>query len=265
MANLQKYGSFEIEGAEEALSQASKGGGGTERWKPRSGSNALRFLPPMAGKKSPFAIQYQHWVTVEGQRKPMNCARMMTKQRCAACEKMDLLLKTGNAADFDTAQKDWKPKLSVSANVVDRDNESSGVAVYSFGKSVLDQLVKIRKDARGGGDFTDPEDGFDILIDKSGEGMKTEYSVRAARDTTPLHDDPAIAAGWLDNQYDLDRYMTVPSWDDQIAMLGGEAPRQERRMGRVDSQGQRQPEVLTPPAANGGRRRSVADDTDIPF
>lgn len=263
MANIQRFGTFEIEGAEEALSQASKGGGSTERWKPHTGKNAVRFLPPMVGKKSPFAIQYQHWITnAEGKRVPMNCARMMLKQRCACCDKMDALQRTGNAADFDAAQQ-WKPKLSVSANVIDRDDESKGVQVYSFGKMVLDQLVAIRKDARGGGDFTDPEDGFDILIDKTGEGMKTEYSVRAARDTTPLHDDQAIAAGWLDNQYDLDRYLTVPSYDDQLAVLGGEAP-VVRDVGRVTASGQRKPEVLAPPAA-GGRRRSIADDTEAPF
>ena len=263
MANIQKYGAFEIDGAEEALAQASKGGGGAERWKPHTGQNAVRFLPPMMGKKSPFAVQYQHWITTpDGQRRPMNCARMMMKQRCACCEKMDSLQRTGNAADFDAAQG-WKPKLSVSANLIDRLDESKGVQVYSFGKSVLDQLVSIRKDTRGGGDFTDPEDGFDILIDRRGEALKTEYTVRAARDTTPLHDDSTIAAGWLDNQYDLDRYLTVPSYDEQLALLGGEAPRQARDMGRVNAAGERKPEVLPP--ASGGRRRSVADDTEAPF
>lgn len=262
MANLQKFGTFEIEGAEEALSEASKGS--ADRWKPQTGQNAVRFLPPMVGKKSPFSVQYQHWITnAEGKRVPMNCARMMAKQPCACCEKMDRLQKTGNAADFDAAEL-LKPKLSVSANLIDRDNMLKGVQVYSFGKSVLDQLVKIRKDPRGGGDFTDPDDGFDILIDKSGSGMKTEYRVTAARDTTPLHDDPEGAAEWLNHQFDLDRYLTVPSYDEQLAMLGGEAPRQSRDMGRVNSAGQRQPEVLTAPSATG-RRRSVADDTDVPF
>ena len=260
---MQKYGSFDISAAEEALSEASKGGGG-DRLKLKSGTNVVRFLPPPVGKSSPFAIIYQHWITTaEGKRTPINCARMMLKQRCACCEKMDSLSRTGNAADFDAAQE-WKATLSVAANVVDRDDESKGPQLLYFGKTILDQLVAIRKDPRGGGDYTDAEDGFDIIIEKTGADKNTKYAVRGARNTTPLHEDTGLASEWLDNQVDLDRLRTVLSYDEQIARLGGDAPRQARDLGRVNSSGQRKPEVLSAPA-QGQRRRSVADDTDVPF
>lgn len=265
MANLQRHGTFDISGAEEALAEASKGGG-AERWKPAQGQNVIRFLPPMIGKSSPFAVTYQHWITTpDGQRRPMNCARMMSKQRCAACEKMEALQKSGNSADFTAAQL-WKAKLSVVANIVDRNDEAKGVQLYSFGKTVLDQLVTIRKDPRGGGDFTDVEDGFDILLTRRGEGQKTEYTVLASRESTPLADDPGQANEWLDNQYDVDRFKTVPSYDEQLALLGADAPAPARDVTpRVTAAGQRRPEVLPPAPAATGRRRSVADDTDVPF
>ena len=261
---IQKYGSFDIDAADEALLEASRSGNG-DRLKLKQGQNILRFLPPPVGRRQPFAIIYQHWVTTaESKRVPMNCARMMAKQRCAACEKMDDLLRSNNSAD-KAAAEDWKAKRSVAVNVIDREDEDRGVQLLNFGDMILKQLIAIRKDARAGGDFTDAEDGFDIIIERTGEKKSTKYAVRGARNTTPLHEDPSVAAGWIDNQVDVDRLKLVPSYDDQLEMLGGEAPRQTRDLGRVNAAGQRRPEVLEAPPAAAGRRRSVADDTDVPF
>jgi hypothetical protein len=259
MSNLVKHGTWDIESAVADLAEASKGN--ADFFKFKAGQNVLRFLPPAAGQSSPFAVTYQHWVVLpDGSKSPLNCARMMAKQRCAACEEMDRLLRSGNEADFKAANE-WKPKLQVLANIVDRDDESKGLQIVRFGKSILDQLVAIRKDARSGGDFTDVEDGFDIIVTKKGEGVKTEYTVLPSRESTPLHDDEAQSSAWLDSQFDLDKYRRVPTYEEAYAKLSGEVVAKERSPGRVTASGAKKPEVL-PPA----RRRNVGDDTsDIPF
>lgn len=261
MANLQKHGTWDIEAAVADLAEASKGN--ADFFKFKQGQNVLRFLPPPAGQSSPFAVTYQHWIVLpDGNKTPMNCSRMMAKQRCAACERMDQLLRSGNDADFKAANE-WKPKLQVLANVIDRDDEGKGLQIARFGKSILDQLVAIRKDSRSGGDFTDVDDGFDIIVTKKGEGVKTEYTVLPSRESTPLHDDATQAADWLDNQYDLDKYRKVPTFEEGYAKLTGEVVVPERAPGRVTAGGAKKPEVLPP--AGGSRRRSVGDDTDVPF
>jgi hypothetical protein len=261
MSNIIKHGTFDIESALADLAEASKNS--TDRWKPKAGQNVVRFLPPMEGKTSPFSVTYQHWITLpDGARRSMNCARMMAKGRCAACEKMDSLQKSGNAADFE-ASKDWKSKLNVTANIIDREDEAKGVQLYSFGKTVLDKLVAIRKDSRAGGDFTDSEDGFDIVLTKKGEGMKTEYDALASRNSTPLSDDPEQAALWLDGQYDLDRYKGIPSYEEQLELLGGNAAPPMRDVGRVNSAGHRKPEVLPPARTAGGKGRRIEDEFDV--
>ncbi len=260
MSNLVKHGTWDIESAVADLASASKGN--ADYFKFKAGQNVLRFLPPAPGQSSPFAVTYQHWVVLpDGTKSPMNCARMMAKQRCAACERVDELLRSGNEADFKLSNE-IKAKLQVLANVIDRDDESKGIQIVRFGKSILDQLVSIRKDARAGGDFTDAEDGFDIIVTKKGEGVKTEYSVLASRESTALHDDPAQAADWLDSQYDLDKYRKVPSYEEGYAKLTGENVAPERTPGRLTASGAKKPEVLPPVRS----RRSVADDTsDVPF
>jgi len=254
--NIIRRGSFEIEAAEAALAEASKGG--ADFFKPKSGQNALRFLPPPEGKTSPFVVSYQHWVTLpDGSRSNMNCGRMVAKQRCPVCEKMDDLLRSGNEVDFKAASE-FKPKLRVFANIIDRDDEAKGVQVFGFGKSVLDQLVAIRKDTRAGGDFTDIEDGFDIILTKKGEGMKTEYTCLASRESSALSDDADLSSLWMDNQYDLDVYKRVLPYEEAYAKLTGESVASERP-GRVTSGGLKKPEVL-PPANKTAKRRNVEDD-----
>ena len=259
MSNLVKHGTWDIESAVADLSLASKGN--ADFFKFKAGQNVLRFLPPVAGQSSPLAVTYQHWVVLpDGTKSPMNCARMMAKQRCAACERADELMRSGNEADFKLANE-IKAKLQVLANIIDRDDEAKGVQIVRFGKSILDQLVAIRKDARSGGDFTDVEDGFDIIVTKKGEGVKTEYACLPSRESTALHDDAGQGETWLDNQYDLDKYRKVPSYEEGYAKLTGEMIAPDRSPGRVSASGARKPEVL-PPA----RRRSVADDTnETPF
>jgi hypothetical protein len=264
MSNLTKHGTFDIDAALADQQEASKGS--SDYFKFKNGQNVIRFLPPLAGQSSPFAVLYQHWVTLpDGSRTSLNCSRMMAKQRCPACEEMDRLARSGNEVDFK-ASNDWKPKLRIKANIIDRDDEDKGVQVVEFGKSILDQLVAIRKDPRAGGDFTDIEDGFDIVVTKKGEGVKTEYACLASRETTALHNDADVAQEWLDNQHDLSRAKYVPTYEEAYARLsgGGRAPADH---GRVNSSGSRKPEVLPPASKTGAaKRRSVADDTsDIPF
>lgn len=258
MSNIVKHGGWSVEAAEAVAAEANKGQ--ADFYKAKAGANPLRFLPPAEGSSSPLVVTYQHFINLpDGSKASFNCARMMAKSRCPACERMDELLRSGNDADYK-ASWDFKAKLRVFANVVDRDDEERGVQVFAFGKSILDQLLAIRKDARAGGDFTDPEDGFDIIVTKKGEGMRTEYSVLPARSSSPLSEDTEQFASWLNGMYDLSRYLKVPTYAEASAKLSGDdVARDERPAARSSGR----VEVLPP--ANTGKSKKQRIDDDIPY
>ena len=78
----------------------------------------------------------------------------------------------------------------------------AGTQVFAFGKMIYEQLRSIRNDPDSGGDFTHPETGFDIIIERTGSGkFDTAYDVRAARHETKLEN-----MNWLDCRNNLERF-----------------------------------------------------------
>lgn len=209
MSSLVKYGSFEIEAAEDEKSELDAMGGGAFL-KLEAGRNVVRFLPPKLGMRSPFVKVQQHFMEIPGAQKSavFNCPRMENR-RCAGCVQVDTLRATGNPIDNDKAGK-WAAKLRVYANVISRKNPEMGPQVIAFGKMIYEKLLALRQDEDAGGDFTHPDEGFDIIISKTGEKMNTKYDVTPARASSPLGD-----VEWIEIQRDIRPLTNVPT-DDQI-------------------------------------------------
>jgi hypothetical protein len=182
------------------------------------GESVVRFLPPTPDKKTPFRVVWTHYVP--GAQPPVSfaCPQKEANELCPYCEKADQYRKTGNKVDYDKVGK-LLPRRRVYANVVDMNNPDKGVQVLAFGKDIHEQLVKIRQrsESRGGGNFSHPIDGFDIIIERTGTGQyDTEYEVVAARDKTKLAN-----LAWIEQQLNLDVYGDVKSYEEIVAMLGG--------------------------------------------
>lgn len=216
MSNLAKYQSFDMEAAAEEQKALDEAGG--DFIKTQDGKNSYRFLPtPIEwGLKSPFVKVYQHFLDAPGGKKIVfNCPRIMDKRPCAACAKSDKLRATGNPRDRDEAYK-YQAKLRVFANVIDRANPDKGPGILGFGKTILQELVRIRSDADDGGDYTNPgEDGFDIIIHRKGQDLQTEYTVKPSRSNSALGN-----MDWLEMQKNPMTYARVPTDDEIAEMLG---------------------------------------------
>lgn len=197
---LVKFGAYEDDAVEEEKKAQSEGGTFLEL---KAGKTILRVLPPMLGKKSPFFRYHQHFLRGTGPDKetlsfacPRHCARLA----CPACSRADELKASGSPADFQKA-KQFFAKKRVLANVIDRRNPDAGPKIWGFGKMVDDLLVDIRAD---GTDYTHPLKGHDIIVEKKGEGLNTEYGVRVVTNATPLHEDVAVMNEWLSNMHTLE-------------------------------------------------------------
>ena len=214
MSNLVKYGSYELEEAEKE-EQELESGGAADFLKLVEGKNVVRFLPPPLGSKSPFLTVSQHYVkNPTGSPIVFACPRVMEKRYCPVCDRAQQYKRSGSPAD-EKAAREFFPKRRIFANVIDRNDPDNGPKILAFGAMIQKQLVKIRKNEDIGGDFTDPMNGFDIVIDKTGSGLNTSYTVLPARRESPLGN-----MEWIAMQHDLSRYAKPPTDDQLKEMLG---------------------------------------------
>lgn len=240
MSNLTKYGDFSIEDAEAAEEELSKLGS-ADYFKPAAGKNVVRFLPGRTPGDKPFVVVQQHFVNLPGGKQvSFVCPRVHAKRPCPACSKSDKLRASGNPNDAQAA-KELFPGTRVYSAIVDRKNPEGGVVIYPFGKKVYEQLLAIRKNEEGGGNFCDPGPmGFDIVIERKGTTKNdTEYKVLPARKESPLGDET-----WLEQVPDLKRYAIVDTEEELQRKLGGGG---RRGGGEVEG---------------GPRARNVADDVN---
>lgn len=203
-SNIVKWGSYEAEAAAEERDNMSKNA--NEFMKLKEGRNVVRILPPLLGKKSPFRVVWTHYINMPGAADPVSfvCPRNEVKRPCPICNQADRLKTTKNPADRNRASELFA-KRRVYANVINRESPELGPVILSFGKTVHEALISLRDDKEFG-DFTHPETGYDIIIERKGTGKNdTKYTVRGAR-TSKLGD-----LSWIEQQVDLDRYATVLS------------------------------------------------------
>lgn len=182
------------------------------------GKNVVRFLPALADSDhGPFVTVYQHFLRIPGQDKPtvFNCPRKMANEYCPACAKAESLSATGSTADRKAASAFW-PSYRVFASVLDRSEPNSEPKTLAFGSMIMNDLQKIRED-EDWGDFTHPEDGFDIVIERTGTTMHdTEYSVRPARKSKPVDWDAVV-----DTLPDLDKLGKIPGEQEVKQLVAG--------------------------------------------
>lgn len=264
--SLVKYQPFTIDQAEEQHGKAEAAGGGNKFAEIKEGKNKYRFLPALAGKTWCVAAMV-HYVDLPGDKRAnFNCPRTVGR-RCVMCERSEQLFaeadsleakgKVGAAEKTRDEAKGMRAKRRVYANVIDRSCPQNGPLVLGFGggvyrgpvKSVEETILAIRRDREDGGDFTDPgPNGFDIVIEREGTGMRSRYTVKRARHDSPLSEDAAEANAWIANQNALERFCRVLSDKEIEAKLRGEDSDDE------DDRPQRR---------NGGqqaRRSTVEDD-----
>lgn len=268
-SNIVKWGDYNLDEAEKELEDLEKSGG-AEFMKLGVGKNIVRFLPPALGKKSPFRVIHEHFIKRPHGDVRFTCPRMEVKKPCIVCAKADKLKATGQDSDFELA-KDLFPKRRVYANVIDRAHPDSGPKVLAFGKMIHEDLIKLRKNEDWGGDFTHPETGFDVVIERKGSGKNdTEYTVSPRKQTKLENFD------WIQMQHDLERYAKVLTEEQIREKLAGKQEDGTAKPATKDAGGNRRAE----PAVAKGRtvddvmdgeiidstaKKASEGDDDIPF
>ena len=215
MANLVQYGAY----TEEMVKKETADWMSKASLKYEVGDNIVRVLAPPPGK-SPFRVVWTHFVRIPGQEKPLvfACPLKEKNATCPICQHADKLKFSGNPADFDLA-KEFFAKRRVYANVIDRRNEAAGPVIMGFGKEIHDQIRALRSNPDYGGDFTNPETGFDINIVRTGTGKNdTSYKV------WPKKPSPLGNMDWIGMQHDLEAQAVVKTADQIREELAAHRP-----------------------------------------
>lgn len=226
-SNLVDFGDYTDEAA--AAEAEDLAASGSEFAKIPVGESVWRILPPAAGKTSPFKTVYQHYIKLPGMERGVSfaCPRIHDRRPCPACKKATELKGSRNATDQKMA-RELSASRRVMANVILRgaNGEDKGPLILGFGKQIHEQLNTIRN-SKNGGNFCHPIDGFDVVINRKGQGLDTEYLVSAAREDSPLHESVQQMNDWITMQAALDQYALPPSEEDLAEMLStvpGAAP-----------------------------------------
>lgn len=171
-------------------------------WRPEEGkSYTVRFLGFPKNDGSPFKELWFYYgigdssglLTLHQFGKPDPIQELINKLR--ADESKD---------SYEIAKKLY-PKMRAYGAIVVRGEEDKGVRLWSFGKTVYQDLLNIMLDGDYG-DITDPKKGFDIKVtcEKMPGKQFADTKVRARPNPSPLSDDPKTSKEWLDSIPNLD-------------------------------------------------------------
>lgn len=165
----------------ETKEKLNKSGGRSEYWKPEDGKNTIRVLPAKSGDE--FFVEVHTHYKIGFDEKSVICKKTHEKE-CPICKELDKLSK-GSKKDAELA-KDMRAKKAYYLQIVTHD-EPDKVKLYPAPKTVFEKIIDILLDPDYG-DITDPEEGREITIERSGKGLKTKYTVLPKPKATELED-----------------------------------------------------------------------------
>ena len=166
-------------------------------WKPRQeGKFQIRFVPSLINKNNPFQEVYMHY----GVGKFPIVALTNWGEQDPIVDFTKKLRTTSDSENWRLAKK-LDPKLRVFAPVVVRGEESKGVRLFEFSKTIYMELLSIADD-EDYGDFTDVAEGFDFVVNASKVQDRPGFalSLRPKPKQTPLSEDASQVTTWLENQ-----------------------------------------------------------------
>lgn len=183
-------------------------------WKPVTGKNMIRILPPWSKSGQWFKEAMAHWVDAPGgggKRRMIGCPTL-GGERCAICERR---AKYGESSSLKKQKMSEKlaPSLSFHVNMVDLKDPEAGVQTARLTEKTIGDLLEYFMDPEWG-DFTSPKKGHSLILVREGEGMQTKYSIKPQRNSSPLDD-----MGWLDSINDLDKSFRTPTFAETVAFL----------------------------------------------
>lgn len=160
---------------------------GFDVFKPKGGTNSIRFLPPTW--EDPEHFGYDIWVHgyVGSDNSSYLCPAKMKNKPCPICEAQ----KEAKDAGEDDEAKKLTPRKRTVAWLIERDGETDMPQLYAMSWTVDRDIAVLCNNEKTGKvlEIDHPEKGYDVSFKRKGEGLKTEYyGFNIDRDDSPIED-----------------------------------------------------------------------------
>lgn len=182
-------------------------------WRPEEGKDyQVRIIAFPNNDGQPFVDRWYYY-NIGGDKAPAILAPHQFGKRDPIQELIQKLREENSDASRELAKKLY-PKLRTTAAVIVRGEEEKGVRLWSFGKMIYQDLLKLMLDDDYG-DVTDIEKGRDIKVSVTKPPGKTyaDTKVTPRASQTPLSKDPNQIRQWT---------TTVPRMEDYDEHISAE-------------------------------------------
>lgn len=163
---------------------------------PRSeGDYTYRILPPSWEGHDHWGFEVHIHYGIGPDNQSYLCLDKMKGDSCPICEERREAESQGQsdyASDLGSTKR-W------ATWIIDRDNERDGPLIWLVPWSLDAEVAGLATDRRTKEviELDNPEEGFDVDFTRRGTGLRTKYqSVRIARSSSPVSDDPDEQAEW---------------------------------------------------------------------
>lgn len=172
---VKKTGWYEsdVDAIESALADL----GGGNFFKCAEGKNVVRILPPYNDSGKFFIETKLHY----GFKQDGKNIAVPYDPNSIISQRLNALASEGEEGAKLARRYGVRTKYYV--NVIDR--ATGAVKIWGFSKKIMDTLKKFYFDEEDGARFDDPEEGRDVIIERTGKGMDTRYDVRFRPKATP--------------------------------------------------------------------------------
>jgi len=144
-----------------------------KQYNPPKGDNYVRILPPTWEDPEHYGLEVYVHFGIGPDRASIICINHMQNKKCPICEARQRAQRTGD----EELARELQANKRVLVWMLDRKDEAKGPMIWSMPWTLDRDFVKVSKD-RATGEYyqiDDPENGYDISFDKTGEGIATKY------------------------------------------------------------------------------------------
>ena len=222
---------------------------GTKFFKPADGANTVRFMPPTWDDADHYGIDVYVHYQVGAENLMYLCPKRMKGEPCPICEEMQ---RANDEGDEEYARTLY-PTRRVLAYMVDMKAVGEGVKTWAMPYKKVDQQIIIQSTDPETSEYfavDDAEDGYNVVVTKSGQGITTDYSINISRHSTEFPMTEEIYEYLMANP--LPEILNFYDYDHIAKAFGGSAP---------DEKKEDKPEAKP---AKSSRRKAKAKTTPEP-
>jgi hypothetical protein len=188
-------------------------------WRPEEGKDyQIRVIAYPDNEGQPFVDRWYYY-NIGGEKARPILAPNQFGKKDPIQELISKLREDGSDSARDLVKKLY-PKLRTTAAVIVRGEEDKGVRLWTFGKMIYQDLLKIMLD-EDYGDITDLKNGRDIKVSVTKQPGKSYPDTKVSPRVTqsPLSKDPDQIEKWLSNvprMSDYDDHLSVEEIEKQV-------------------------------------------------